>query len=246
MALKKLQRERANLYKAAENRASEPEPQEVKPDNGTPSLSQMTPAKRLHIAHLQSAYAFSYFMATGPLSKNYFKAAVSPVLKQLQGQYLEAEECRAAALKSAPESPEVLLESALALFHKSGGSVDDTKKRCLQACNYLRQAAKLAPDWADTHYWLGQCLVDYTQFEKEKQPLLEEALRAYQQAEQHDSALRSQTLMGRVYAYAALKQPEKALEALEALATEKPAVKDSPFYTNWKNALTKQGSAEKT
>ncbi|HET6382835.1 MAG TPA: hypothetical protein VFJ58_05540, partial [Armatimonadota bacterium] len=156
--------------------------------------------KRIGDPLVESAYAFSQWMAAGELAPNYTTRDVQPLLQQLRSQQMEARYYRAKAIKARPNSPEVLLETALPMFfYPCAPSVADMAKikrsaspqKSLAAelaanmvknkhlsVNGLRRAARLAPDWADTHYWLGSMLVMLWPLVNDKATTAEESIHA--------------------------------------------------------------------
>jgi len=202
--------------------------------------------KGLDLAHVQSAYAYSHFMATGPLSREYFVRDVSPLVKALRMQEPDVAMYRKESLKAAPKSPEVLLETAIPLFYKGADTKQKAIEQCQKACESLREATQLAPQWADTHYWLAQLLIELAPVVPEKIVLAKEALAAYQKAEDLDPKLHPQCVYGYVYAYQALGQPDKVLEYLDQYIQIRPDFGKQSHIVKWREALLKQLQAKQS
>jgi len=89
--------------------------------------------------YVMSAYAFSHFMAVGPLAREHFVQHGSPTVEKLRRQALEADFYRKEAMEGKPNSPEVLLMSALPAFYMA-----TNRSAKMKALNQVRRAVKLA------------------------------------------------------------------------------------------------------
>lgn len=191
--------------------------------------------------YLQSAYAFSHFMATGELSREHLVQKTSSLINELRKQQLGASFWRDEAIKAKPNSAVILMETALPMMYGNGSRPE--------AVNYLRKATRLAPDWADAHYWLGKGLdllwaskwsyASDKQAESLKQ-LGREQLAAYNKAEKLDPRLHVECLIGRAYAYQALGQLQLGLKYLDAYIKAEPETGKQPGITHWRQQLIKE------
>ena len=200
---------------------------------------------KVNAFHLMSAYAFSHFMATGPLSREYFRQQPSPIVQRLRDQELEADGYRTQALEAMPKSPEVLLEASIAIL--DGSSVGETpKKRVRRAIGYTRKVVQLAPNWADAHYWLGEQLTRTQHHASDKNAWGQEAITAYEKAEQLEPGLRADCLRARARTWQMIGQRRKALECLDAFIQLKPEQAKKPGIIKWRQSLVKQLQAKRS
>jgi tetratricopeptide (TPR) repeat protein len=158
--------------------------------------------------YLQATYAFSQYMATRPFSERFFSGERSDLEKEIWKQQAEAIYYRDEAIKAKPDSAVILVETALPLHYGYGNN--STK-----AVEHLRKAARIAPDWADTYYWLGKVLSDYwanSEVPKEKRAeIAREAIASLDRAIKLEPKLREDCLMSYSGAYQALDRPDKSL-----------------------------------
>jgi len=189
--------------------------------------------------YVMSAYAFSHFMAVGPLAREHFVQHGSPTVEKLRRQALEADFYRKEAMEGKPNSPEVLLMSALPAFYMA-----TNRSAKMKALNQVRRAVKLASSWADAHFWLGQVLLLSSGFERNRTPMAREALAAYQKAEQLQPALHGDCLYGYMSAHSQMKQPREALKYMDAYIKLRPAFGKSAVGIRWRQSLTKQLQAK--
>ena len=160
---------------------------------------------------IQSAYAFSQFMAVGPLSESYFNGAPTPLVKKLRQDQLKADYYRSLAQKRLPNSNVIQFEAALPDFYYAQANPLGAPAAQQKAVNALRQVTKDAPLWADAHYWLASVLdldaaAIYSVIGPEKskdQTLLlgQEMLLEAQKAEQIQPKLHMDCLKLYLYAY---------------------------------------------
>lgn len=189
----------------------------------------------------QAAYAFCHFMATGPLSGEYFVYGASPLTRGLRKQQIEANDYRLAALQTAPKSPEILLESALPIFYTSAGTPEQQTPQRQKAINLLRKATRLAPQWADAHYWLAVMLSDsWTIMSSQKTALGQESITELHRAEELNPTLHTDCLLSYLGAYQALDKPDKALLYLDAYVRAKPEEAKRMHLIEGRAALLKQ------
>lgn len=175
--------------------------------------------------YLQSAYAFSHFMAVGEFSKEYFTEKASALTQELRTQQLEAKYYRDAAIKADSNSPVILVETAVPKIY---GSEAETRS---EAVDYLRKAVRLAPEWADSQYWLGQALDalwaakwSYASAKDRDslKPLLYEQIASLKRAEKLDPTLHGNCLIGYSTAYYYTDQVGLALRYSDAYSKLHP------------------------
>lgn len=157
--------------------------------------------------YLQATWAFSHFVATSPIFRQKFTKPDSDLEKQIAKQQGEAVYYRDKAIKAKPSSPVVLVETALYLVYANNRSTEAVEK--------LRKATSLAPDWADTHYWLGTVLSSYwaspSALKEKRADIAREAIASLDRALKLEPKLRDDCLMSYSGAYQALDRPDKSL-----------------------------------
>lgn len=196
--------------------------------------------KRLNDANAYAAYAFSQYVATGEMSRYQLTYNAPPLIRELRGYQMEADYYRGEALKLAPRSPDVLLMTGMALFWTSGRSYEGDTANKKKACDYLRKAVRLAPKWADAHYWLAKHLINLWPVVPNKEEVGKEAIAALKRAETLEPRLKPDCVILYAYAYQALKRPDKQLEYLEAyIASNQEHGKDVRVL-EWRDSLRKQ------
>ncbi len=199
-------------------------------------------------AGLQSAYAFSHFMAVGPLSDNYFTAKASPLVTRLRREQLKADYYRRESQKAALYSPEIKLECAIATFYLAlTQEADDVKIRQI-AVDDLHDVVKNSPDWADAHYWLGRIIgnhiVDFFSVEGKNDPRIvsssQEALKELNTAIQLKPQLRASSLISYVYIYQWLGQPVETLKYLNLYLQANPKKSKESSFQKWRQDLMEE------
>ena len=168
--------------------------------------------KRIGDPLIESAYAFSQWCTAGELSTVYFTKDVQPLLQQVRGQQMEAQYYRTEAIKARPNSPEVLLDTALGSFFYTVGSQLKNKQH---SATELRRVVRLAPGWADAHYWLGRVLEMLWPCVSNKGAIARESIQALEAAEKLNPAFRNDCLMTYVIDYDELKRPDLSLRYLD-------------------------------
>ena len=91
-------------------------------------------------AKLLSAYAFSHFLSTGPMSTSGLSYNAPELVRKLRGQQAEADEARSTAISIRPDLPEVLIETAIPLAHSGMWTPSNTSS--VTASLYARKAVK--------------------------------------------------------------------------------------------------------
>ena len=198
--------------------------------------------------NLQSAYAFSYFMAIGPLSGNYFTAKASPLVAKLRRDYLRADYYRGEAQKSTSRSPEVKLECALASFYLAQTEQKDDTGIRRTAVDDLHAVVKDAPEWADAHYWLGTILnlylVDLSSAGGKDDPRViptaQEAIQELNKASQLEPQLHANSLITYAYLYQWLDQPVATLKYLSLYMQANPIKAKAPLFQSWRQHLLEE------
>lgn len=186
--------------------------------------------KQPHDPYLQSAYAFSHFMATGVHSREFTNEKASVAVRQLRKQTMDAAYYREEALKSKPDSSVILVESALFL---SADGQDRAK-----AVELLRRAVKRNPKWADAQYWLGNTLCAWwSQQRQHREEIGKEALVHLREAERLEPKLRPECLISSVYAYQALGDKPKQLQYMEAYLKARPEATKEEWLVKWRKSL---------
>lgn len=186
----------------------------------------------------EAAYAFSQFMAAGALSEYALNYGAPSLVQKLRQQQLKAEYNRALALSATPKSPETLLEAAIPLGYTGdyqSGSVDRRK-----ACDYLRKAVRLAPEWADAHYWLAVMLNSLWSCNMHGPTYVAEELSELQKAESLEPKLHTDCQIQYAYTYQELNLPEKQLEHLNAYIKAKPVGSINSHIIDWRDNLARQ------
>ena len=187
-------------------------------------------------AYLQCDFAFSHFMATSMLSGTSLSSKTFPAIMKLRQLQMKAEYNRDAATAHMPSSPEASLEIALALAYNAH-HVPNVQSRRL-ACTYARQAVKLAPKWADAHYWFARILNLRWAAEAPKGPsFVAEELAELQKAEILEPHLHGDCMLGRAYAYQELNQMEDQLRCLNEYISTRPSTTVGKNIFEWRDSL---------
>jgi len=166
--------------------------------------------------YVKSSFSYCWFRATTPLSYDYVGYQKSPLLREVVNLSPQVERCRVQAIKEAPNSPEVLLQTAVARANQVG----TTPKYRVNAVADLRKATRADPKWPDTWYWLGRCLdlsaADAYAYRTKggsidavTQKIAKEEIAAYRRAEELDPKRHSDCLLGYAFAYGWLKDTDK-------------------------------------
>lgn len=192
--------------------------------------------------YLQSAYAFSHFMATGAGSPQYFARQRSPLILKLAKKTDEASYFRDKAIEALPESPVIVLETARGLYFTSFGSDPRSIPWMQKGLKLARKATKLDPEWGAAHYWLAEMLQSYSMNQgnaSNKESLAKEALAEYHKMlELEPSRWRKHYLVGTARAYYDLQQWDKSLKNLDAYIKLRP--EEGKNVANWRASLLKR------
>jgi tetratricopeptide (TPR) repeat protein len=190
--------------------------------------------------YVMAAYAFSHFVAVGPYSRDYFNKKPSSLVRRLCDYGLEAEGYRTGALQEEPNSPEVLLMTSIAEIEGSSPN-ESREEHIMRVIGYTRKAVRLAPDWADAHYWLAKQINSRAVFfPKRTDSLYREALIHYTKAETLEPQLRPECLRGRASLWHGLGQKQNALKCLEAYLKLKPEALKQSHIAEWRQRLIKE------
>ena len=177
-----------------------------------------------------SSYALAHRYFSG-FSRWNWKRDDDTSVEVLRGQNagLQIQWFRNRALSLKPKSPEVLLSYAIWAVYDSGG-----RPLALRQAN---EAVRLAPDWADAHYWRAQMIqsrwsimMPASKRQAAAKHYGTEMLRALNKAEKLDPAFRKVAMIDRYYAYQSLGDNKNALIAFDAY---------SRFYPNFASAMDK-------
>lgn len=188
--------------------------------------------------YLQSAFAFSHFMATGLFSREFMHEKSSALVMQLRRQQLEAAHFRDEALRQKPNSPVILVQTALFL------SADGQDKE--GAVNLLRRAVKQDPKWADAQFHLGSALTGWWKNDREERvKIAEEALPHLREAEKLEPKLHTDCLASYAYAYQMLGDNAKTLQYLEAYIKGRPEAAENEVLKKWHKQLRDKVLKEK-
>ena len=196
--------------------------------------------KRVGDPFIESAYAFSQWMAAGELTPHYLTKNVQPLLQQLRGQQMEARYYRTEAFKARPNSPEVLLETAVGSFFSPADTYAGMTKNKEESAANLRRAARLAPDWADAHYWLGRMLGMLWPVVPNKASIANESIHALQTAEKLNPMFHDDCLYVYATDYEALERPDMELRYVQAYLKAHPKTSHAAGILRWQAALEKQ------
>lgn len=194
--------------------------------------------------YVKSSFSYCWFRATTPLSYDYIGYQKSPLLRGVLNLWPQAERCRTQAITEAPNSPEVLLQTAVAQANQVG----TTNKHRADAVTSLRQAVRLDPKWSDAWYWLGSCLdlyaADAYAYQKKgdnvhaiTQRIAKEEIAAYQRSEELDPKRHTDCLLGYAFAYGWLKDTDKQRANLEAYVKINPWFLKAPGIAEWRKRL---------
>ena len=188
--------------------------------------------------YLQSAFAYSHFMATNIFAREFMNDKSAPFVYKLQKMATEAQYYREEAIKKKPDSPVILLETAQSRFYEPGKSKE--------AIDLLQRAVKEDPKWADAQYWLGHYLSSYWLQDREhREAIGKESLLHLQEAEKLQPELHPECLIGRVYAYQALDDTAKQVEYLEAYFKARPEALNNEWLVKWQKELHDELAKEK-
>jgi len=214
--------------------------------------------------YLQAAYAFSQFMAAGPVSGDYFKYEPGPVIHKLKGQQMDADFYRSESVKNKPNNAGVLLEAGIAQYQVSSRYESQLKSE-----EWLGKAVQLAPDWAEAHYWYGTFLehlwtysttalggkpVDVGYWGKKEQmekirerftpaelsKIIHEALKEINTAEKLQPELAPECTIARAYIYQAMNDPARQLEAMNKYTKLKPEAAKLDWFIKWREYVKKE------
>ena len=198
--------------------------------------------------YLKSAFAYSWFRTVVPLSMKYTDyQKASPLRNPILSLQAEADRCRREAVKEAPNSPEVLLETGVAECNL----IATTSENRIKGTARLRKAVQLDPAWADAHYWLGNCLsllagALYTYQKKGDdidavtQKIAKEEIASYQKAEELNPKWHTDCLLGYAFAYGWLKEPQKQHGCLEAYIKINPWFLKAPGVAEWRKQISEE------
>ena len=189
--------------------------------------------------YLQSAFAYSHFVATNIFARESMNGKSAPFVYKLQKQATEAKYYREEAIKKKPDSPVILLETAQVLFYEPG-------KRG-EAIELLKRAVKEDPKWADAQYWLGRYLGSYWLQDRENREALGQAsLLHLREAERLQPELHPECLIGQAYAYQALDDVAKQIEYLDAYFKARPESLENEGLVKWRDQLRDELSKKNT
>ena len=176
-----------------------------------------------------AAYAFAYAISNG------FRPWVWKK-DSYRGSIKNSDQSRAAyfrdrAFKLKPNSPEILVMQA---FAETMGTNDGRRK----AYPRLVKATKLAPKWADAHYWLGWAANNYAltmrgrdaKVQKAKANLGRQMLKSYSKAEKLDSYLKPHLYLERIHAYKLIDNQKFGKEISQLIDAH---FKAFPYYVAW-------------
>ncbi len=205
--------------------------------------------KQPNNAVLKAAFAFLWFRAVHPLSENYSDySKKTSTLTAVIALHLKADQCREDAVKKLPNSPEVLLETGIAECYQVSANYNTR----LSGSKHIQQAVKLAPKWADAHYWLANSLnllegkVYDDAAKKGINPktslyaLANEELFHYNKAEELNPNLHNDCLLGYAFAYNTLEQPIKSQQALETYIKINPWFLKAPGVAQWREQIIRK------
>ena len=190
--------------------------------------------KDLQDLDIASAYAFCQYVATNPITPEMARGVFTPEIRKVMALQVEAEYFRGQALKYAPNEREIVLEAGIPMISSGGMGDGGTEK----ASDLLMQAVKLAPRWADTHYWLGVCdaqlginAVAYRKT-KEYPEHYRKCIAELREAERLESGLHTNCVEYYVQAYHYIKQWHSLLSALDEYFKIRPDM--AKPYQKWR------------
>ncbi len=132
---------------------------------------------------------------------------------------LTAQWYRDIALRNKPNVPEVLLGDALYQYCQANPSV---------ALREMREVVRLAPNWADAHFWYARVLCNYAispPIQKQKAVQIRcgfAQLRELRRAQALDTGVLPKAYMDYSWGYRDAGKPKEALACLDALARGEP------------------------
>ncbi len=178
-----------------------------------------------------AAYAFAYALSNGLRPWNWKKDSYRGSIKD--SSRAKAVYFRDRAFELKPNSPEVLVLQA---FADTMGT-NESRKR---AYTHALKATKLAPEWADSYYWLGWSAGFYAltisgqdiESQRAKANLGRLMLKSYSKAEKLDSNLKPHLYLKRVEAYYLLPNQDNRQEASQLIDAH---FKAFPYYVAWCN-----------
>lgn len=198
-----------------------------------------------------SSYALAHRYFTGFSSWDWKRDEDSSI-EVLRGQSagLQVQWFRDRALQIKPKSPEVLLSYALWSAYEAGG-------RPL-ALRQINEAVKLAPNWADAHFWrAGIILGAWSVITPTSKRLAAgshygtEMVRALNKAEKLDSAFHKIAMIKRYHGYQTLGDDKKALAAFDAYGRFYPefaVIMDKTsgvgYYAKWRSGIAQRAQAQ--
>ncbi len=186
--------------------------------------------KKPNDPYLQSAFAFSHFLAAGIFSREFMNHRSAQMVRQLQRQLTEASFYRDEALAAKPDSPVILVETAL--FWAADGQNRE------KAVDLLRRAVKQDPRWADAQYHLGSRLSTWWKADRaHRLKVGKEALPHLQEAERLEPKLRPECLISYVYAYQMLDDKPKQLQYMDAYLKARPEAAKLDWLMKWRKSL---------
>lgn len=189
-------------------------------------------------ARVEAAYAFSHFWATGNHAHRHLsqQRMDSPLVLQLQYERENVERQRLDALKKAPNTPEVLLETAIAEFNVDMYSPDEQgPARLRQERDWVKRVIALSPEWSDAYYYLGDFLrSEPREMGNDQYAVARESLAALQKAEQLDPSWHVDCLIAAVFDYRMLNQDAKALSLLDEWLKANPKRAQEPELIQWR------------
>ena len=176
-----------------------------------------------------SSYALAHRYFAGFVNWNW-KQDTDESIQVLGGEgALQVKWFRERALEAKPHSPEVLLSYALWSVYEPNG-------RPL-ALNQLNEVVRLAPKWADAHFWRAHIIdmrwsviMPTAKREAAAKHYGTESLMALNRAEKLDSAFHKVAMIDRYRAYQTLGDNKKALAAFDAY---------TKFYPSFVTAMDK-------
>jgi len=185
--------------------------------------------------YVQSAYAFSQFMAVGPFSESFLNGQPTDLIRKIRLDQLKAAYYRGQASKSAAKSSVIRFECALQAYYSAQANPTTSLQVERGVIDDLRQVTKDDPKWPDAHYWLAVILNLYaaaiysqsgpSASQAQTVALGKEMVSELQQAEHLQPKLRGDCLMNYAYAYQWLQQPRQSLKFLDLSLQARPAQK---------------------
>lgn len=156
---------------------------------------------------LKAEYAFCYATAIASFPYEKPTAQQKSLKTKLLTYYREVSACREEALKALPQSPEVLIMTAI--------GDDDSWKPKSKSIALTEKAINLDPNWSYAHYWLGHSFVNHAGPYKSprQQEYLLKALSELKTVQTLDPSVKNgNILFNYIHIYNGLGQYEKAIE----------------------------------